>query len=411
MQRQARLAEQRKRREASSHARAVAAASRQAEQARRSAERSQQTALRASAADQKRAQAEAKRFHEESMVAEAAQMSAEVAGRVADIDNLLAATLDVDDFVDLESLRVTAEHPPFPRPDLEAAAPPPAPIPPPPEPAFTPPEPPPGMKGKLFGRKKYEEQISNNRAAHERRLHEWREQVAQVPAWNQQQLEQHRTREQQRVSALYAAQALYQRECLEREEQARQANVGLDGLIERLKNDHADAITEYVGIVLSNSVYPESFPVDHDFDFDVAARELILTIGVPAPATMPDVKEYRYVKSKDEIVASASTQKERRERYARAVASVALRSLHEIFEADRDQRIRTIALTVQTESIDVATGRPVVVPLVAVGADRAEFTTYDLAHVEPQATLALMNAAVSKNPYALTPIDRRGVRG
>lgn len=207
------------------------------------------------------------------------------------------------------------------------------------------------------------------------------------------------------------ARAAYQNECRQREEQIRGENVRLDALIQDLQLDRPDAILEYVGIVLGNSVYPESFPVDYDYDLDVDTKELSLTVEVPTPDTITDVKEYRYVKRKDEIVATTLTLKVRRERYAKAVASVALRSLHEVFEADRDQRIKTIALTVKTHSVDAATGRPADVPLVAVGADRSEFMSYDLARVEPSATLAHMNAAVSKNPYGLAPVDLKGVRG
>ena len=48
-----------------------------------------------------------------------------------------------------------------------------------------------------------------------------------------------------------------------------------------------------------------------------------------------------------------------------------LRTLHEIFEADRIGRIHSISLTVDTEPLDAATGNLVTAPLVVVAADRA----------------------------------------
>lgn len=177
LQRQARLADQRRRREATAQARNLAAAKRRAEQAQRAAERGHQTALRATAAEQKRADTEAKRLHEESMVAQAESMSSEVAGRLDEIDGILSATLDVDDLVDLESLRVVAEHPPFDRPDLQTKVPPPAPVVAPPEPVFIPPEPPSGMS-KLFSNRKYEELKARSWAEHQRRWQEWQNHIA-----------------------------------------------------------------------------------------------------------------------------------------------------------------------------------------------------------------------------------------
>jgi restriction system protein len=89
---------------------------------------------------------------------------------------------------------------------------------------------------------------------------------------------------------------------------------------------------------------------------------------------------------------------------------VALRSIHEVFEADRRGLIKTISLTVGTETIDPATGRHTYVPFVVVGAEREAFLTFDLSAVVPESTLSHLGAAVSKNPYALAPADTTGVR-
>jgi restriction system protein len=92
------------------------------------------------------------------------------------------------------------------------------------------------------------------------------------------------------------------------------------------------------------------------------------------------------------------------------VNQVALRSLHEVFEADRRGLIQSIALQVGTETIDPATGVETYVPFVAVGADRSTFTAFDLAAVVPAATLAHLGAAVSKNPLGLVRADVSGIR-
>jgi Domain of unknown function (DUF4041) len=131
---------------------------------------------------------------------------------------------------------------------------------------------------------------------------------------------------------------------IERRKPPRQ-NTQLDQLINDLAFDVPWAIQEYVSVVLSNSVYPDSFAVEHDFRFDLDARELTLTARVVPPDNLPTVKEYRYVKAKDEITPTGLPIREQKARYASAVSQVAVRTLHEIFEADRAGRIRTISLT------------------------------------------------------------------
>lgn len=95
-------------------------------------------------AEQKAAEREAKRLHEEARLAEVASLNAQLAETYDEIDSILSSTLEVDDFVDLEQLRVMAEHPPFARTDLEVPTPLPTPISAPPEPVLALPR---GAKG------------------------------------------------------------------------------------------------------------------------------------------------------------------------------------------------------------------------------------------------------------------------
>jgi restriction system protein len=162
---------------------------------------------------------------------------------------------------------------------------------------------------------------------------------------------------------------------------------------------------------LSNSVYPEVFPVGHDYHFKLDTRELTLTATVPEPSAIPAVKEYKYVKAKDEITSTSLPVKAQKDRYANAVWQVAVRTLHEVFEADRAGKVHSISLTVGVDRIAPATGRPETVPLVVVAADRETFGGFDLANVVPQATLTHLGAAMSKSPFDLSPADTsRGVR-
>ena len=144
-------------------ARKHAAVIRQAEQARRAEERANKIAARASIADRKRLEKEAKAAHVAAMEADVEERNSALANIYDDIDSLLAATLCVDDYVDLETLRRTTEHPPFDRSDLEVPTPPPTEIPVPDEPVLTLPMPPKGFFGR---KKKHAMAIASAEAAH-----------------------------------------------------------------------------------------------------------------------------------------------------------------------------------------------------------------------------------------------------
>lgn len=409
MQQDARRREQEQRQAA----REQAAAQRRAEQAARQAERARAQAERARAAEQKKAEQEAKRLHIEAMEAEVSARNAALAATYREIDSILADTLEVDDYVDLETLRRVVEHPPFEPGDLATANPRPDPIKPPPRPEFAAP---PGEPKKLslsFGAKKrYAALLAQTRADHDEATRAWESEVASIPTRQEEQDRAHEAAENLRLEQLAAAKATYDTECRERETEVAEANRALDQLIANLGYGVEDAVQEYVSIVLGNSVYPDSFPVTHDFAFDSAQGELTLKVAVPAPTSMPSIRQYKYIKARDEITETSQSQKEQRERYANAVAQVAVRTLHEVFEADRAGRIRTISLIVATQTIDPGTGLMVDIPFVAVASDRTTFEAFDLSNVVPAATLAHLKAAVSKNPFGLVEIDlSKGVRG
>jgi restriction system protein len=397
-----------KQRDATAAAKAQEKAARDAERAQAAAARAAASANRASAAEQKAAEKEALRLHQEAAQAEVESKNAQLAAMYDEIDSMLATTLAVDDFVDLEELRSVATHPPFDRGDLELATPMPAPITGPTEPVWVEP---PTAKG-LFGKKKHAEEVAALRAEFDRQHSAWQAEMAEVPGRQLAAMQSHQALEQQRIASLAAERTRYAAECEQRERDTAAGNAALDALIAGLAANREDAVQEYIGIVLSNSVYPECFPVEFDHQFDSMMRELTLTVTVPAPATLPTAKEYKYNKAKDEIAATAASAKECKDRYANAVAQVAVRTLHEVFESDRSGRIQTIAVTVGTSAVNPATGLNGFVPLIAAAADRATFTQFDLSQAVPSATLQHLGALVSKNPYELVAIDTsKGVRG
>ena len=345
MQQDARRREQEQRQAARDHA----AAQRRAEQAARQAERARVQAERARAADQKKAEQEAKRLHIEAMEAEVSARNAALSATCGEIDSILADTLEVDDHVDLETLRRVVEHPPFEPGHLATATLRPDPIKPPLRPEFVaPPGEPKKFSLALGAKKRYAALLAQAQADHDKALRAWEAEIASIPSRQEEQDRAYEAAENLRLQELEAAKATYDAECQQREAEVAEANRALDELIANLGYGVEDAVQVYVSIVLGNSVYPDSFPVSHEFAFDSAQGELTLNAAVPAPSSMPSIRQYKYVKARDEITETAQSQKEQRERYANAVAQVAVRTLHEIFEADRAGRIETTSLTVAT---------------------------------------------------------------
>ena len=409
LQHQSRVAAREREREEREGVRRHAAAVREAEQTRMASERAQAQFARATEAERKRFEKETREAHLAAMEAEVIERNGKLEETYEEIDSLLSSTLEVDDYVDLNSLRVKASHPPFDRSHLQAPIPQPESIPTPSEPVLVPPKPPTGLAA-FFGKKKYAESVESAKRAHGEALTKWREACRDVLAYNQNAKQKHAEDEVRRLELLKSERERYRQECAARETEAACSNSRLDELISNLGYGTAEAIQEYVSIVLSNSVYPQHFQATHEFEFDLSTAELGLQVRVPGPNDVSDIKQYKYTKASDEITSTSLSQKECRERYAGAIHQVALRSFHEVFESDRRGLIKTISLEVGTNTIDPATGQRTYIPFLIAAAERESFLAFDLSAVMPALTLGKLGAAVSKNPYGLAPAERAGVR-
>ena len=389
--------------------RAMQQAQRQAERSAREAERHAVQTARLDAKAQVAAEKEAARLHLKAREAEVASMNESLKVLLADVDAVLEATLDVDDFVDLNTLRQVVEHPVFVS-EHQSAVPKPAPLLAPAEPTFEEPEAPRGLSG-LLGKKKHQEAVQIARAEFDRVHSAWQAEAAAIPMRQLEQLSAHKQAEAARDARLAEDRSIYEAECAEREADAARRNSELDLLISGVAAGRAESVEEFIGIVLGNSVYPEGVEPDCQYRYDTAGKELALTIELPSPESLPTVALYRYVKASDEIGEKAQTLKEQKERYNTFVANVVLRTLHEIFEADRAGNIASISLSAGVTGINPATGQVGLTPLIACAVARETFDAIALANVIPTETLKHFNAVVSKNAHGMQPIDTsRGVR-
>lgn len=408
---QAQQAEKRRRQQEAAAVRAYNAAVLEAGRSAKAAERARNAAMRASAAEQKAAEREAKRLHVEARQAEVEAMNSELAATYEEIDRLLEATLEVDDYVDLESLQAVPDHPVFDPGKLGEPVPAVLPLILNNPPVYEEPPAPKGMAAAFGGKKKHAAAIEAAQAAFAERQRRYEQYRHERTAEHEKALQSREQAERDRLVKLSEAEQAYRAQCERREAETRAKNEELAKFINNLAFDVPAAIEEYVGIVLSNSVYPDAFPVDYEYSFDLGTRELTLNVSVPEPSALPSVKDYRYVKSTDEVTATQLSAKAQKDRYSSAVHETAVRTLHEVFEADRAGKIQSVALTVGVNRVAPATGLPETVPLVQVAVAREVFAQFDLSHVVALATLEHLGASLSKNPYDLVPADTgRGVR-
>ena len=292
--------------------RARAAAVRQADRAHTTAVRQANQARvayeRAARADEK----ERARLYSEARAADVAADNSALEDQVRDLESLLTATLAVDDHIDLDSLKQPPQLVAWQHSALEAPEPP-------PDPAKFAPPPQSGM-GKVFGAKKHEAAITAANAAY-------------AEACNQ-----HWHREQRRLADLQQAREAFDAANAAATAAAREQHDAIDAFKAELDAGDPDSIITYFDLVLRSSAYPESFPREFKLAYVPASRQIVVEFQFPPLDVVPAVKTYRYVKTHDTIAETARPVTQVRALYASVLCQITLRTLHEIFEADRGRR-------------------------------------------------------------------------
>lgn len=345
----------------------------------RQLERHQRMALAQQNRDDRAAQKLAKAQYLEDRQGEVDDLNAEVQDRLEELQGILAHTLSVDDRISFDSLRLSTSYEAF-KPPADLA------------PSQTPRalrvDAPAGFRKWIPGAgKRHAIAVEQAALDHQRALAEFsRTETVKRTTFSKLKEEY----EQQKAS--YSA-----------EVQRRNAEVSEFEAAYRGKEP--DAIVAYNEMVLTRSEYPsEGFPQKFRVAYNTASAELVVEYDLPLVSVIPVEAEYRYVKTKDLIDSKSRKPSEIKQLYQDIVASVTLRTLHEVFEADQSDGLVLVTFNGMLDTHDPASGREVRVPVVSVRAPKAEFVALRLEKVDKIACLRNLGAQVSSRPDELQAI-------
>jgi restriction system protein len=214
-----------------------------------------------------------------------------------------------------------------------------------------------------------------------------------------------RQREDRRQRALASAKAEYERKVTDARAKAAAQNAVVQARRAAFAAGDAEAVEWFVGRVLDASRYPDGFPRRYQVAYRPENRDVVVEFEFPPQQVVPMVRGYRYVKVRDVIEPLPRPENEVKQRYARLIACIALRVLHEIFTATPADVVEAVVFNGRVSTVDRATGKPARPHLLSVSAERAAFADLVLAAVEPAACLKRLNALVSPNPFDMEAVE------
>jgi restriction system protein len=125
------------------------------------------------------------------------------------------------------------------------------------------------------------------------------------------------------------------------------------------------------------------------------------------PDVIPTGTEVRYIKARNAFEEKPRKPGEIKSLYQDVVTGIALRTLHEVFEADQGNHLAVVTLNGFVRTVDRATGKDITPMLISVRTTKESFGQLQLDRVDKQTCLRNLGAQVSPQPtdmIAVKPI-------
>jgi restriction system protein len=354
------------------------------------------TTLASQAKEARRAQLEQRKEEASARTAEAQQLHQSLQGT-------LVATLSGNDAIDWDQLKDRSPFPiPVPKKPKAEPIPQSAAVPP-PERRSSRYQPQLGLLDKLISsrRQRKEAEVQRQFATD---TQAWERERDRIIAENEAQLEAHRRREAVRQTDHERAKQIWQTEkdaflARQAEQQA-----AIDAFRARYESREPAAIVEYCDMVLGNSDYPACLPQEFDLDLNSETGILVVNYKLPAPADIPTLCEVKYVQSTDSFVEKHVSENQIARLYDDLVYQIALRSIHELFEADQLRTLKAIVFNGFVTAVDKSTGKEVTACILSVQTSPEIFGLINLAKVDPKACFRQLKGVGSSKMHSVTPV-------
>lgn len=181
-------------------------------------------------------------------------------------------------------------------------------------------------------------------------------------------------------------------------------NAKIDAMKAAYLEKNPTSIVEYCEMVLNNSAYPESFSKDFEIEYNPENGILIVEYQLPSLELMPRIKEVKYLASKNELKETYFPEPQIAKMFDEAMYKIALRTIHELFEADEANALESISFNGWVRAINKATGKEENNCIISLQVKKAEFLEIDLNNVEPKICFRNLKGVAGSKLSSLTPI-------
>lgn len=199
----------------------------------------------------------------------------------------------------------------------------------------------------------------------------------------------------------------YDKERKDFEQNFKEHNQEIDALEDGYRSGDPTTIKSYFTMLLERSAYPKGFPQEFRIAYVPEPKELVVEYELPSLEIVPIIAEFRYIKTREISVEKPRKAADIKAQYQDIVASVCLRTIHEVLVADQNNNILVVAFNGFVQTIDPSTGHDIRPCLISIRTTKERFSDINLSRIDKRACLRNLGALISPRPdemLAVKPI-------
>ena len=162
------------------------------------------------------------------------------------------------------------------------------------------------------------------------------------------------------------------------------SNESITDLKNAYTNKETTAVVKYCQYVLNKSDYIKTFPRSFEIEFKGEEGFLVVNYVLPCPEDLPKIAEIKFIASKKEVKEVLLSETQQVKNYEGTIYKIVLRTIYELFQADKIDAIKIVALNGWVNAINKGTGKRVNSCIVSIQVSKEEFNIIDLSNVDPK---------------------------
>ncbi|MGD1044718.1 MAG: restriction endonuclease [Bacteroidota bacterium] len=163
-------------------------------------------------------------------------------------------------------------------------------------------------------------------------------------------------------------------------------------------------ILRYFTEGLKQSEYPFNMSKSYQMDYNEENGILVVNFSLPPLDEVFEVKEIKFIQSKEKIEEVTFSESERNRLYDELLYSITLRTIHELFTIDTIDCLKGIVFNGFVESVDKGTGKNINACILSIHANKPEFQDINLDKVEPKTCFKTLKGVGSSKLHGLSPV-------